>query len=93
MLSANIGTPDMFAHLKKQKPNIKALKNAVERLMLATTQKSAGQRPENNPDNSVNFSSPEIDMIQFIILAEAVALVLSGKLDKLDADNEQEGKE
>lgn len=89
-LSVNIATPDMFEHLKKrgQKPNIKALKNAVERLALAMTQKDAGQRPEGSPDKRVNFAGPELDMIQFIILAEAVALVLSGKLDELEDDDE-----
>ena len=79
-------TPDMFAFLKNksQKPNIKALKQAVERLCLAMCQKDAGQRPDSNPAKSVNFQSPEIDLCQFIILVEAVALVLSGKLDGLE---------
>jgi len=81
---------DMLAHLKKrgQKPNIKALTNAVERLCLAATQKSAGQRKDDNPDNSVNWKSPEIDLCQYIILCEAVALVLSGELNKLVDEGE-----
>ena len=80
-------TPDMLAHLKPggHEPNIQALKQAVHRLCLAATQKSAGQRPGDNPDNSVNWQSPEIDMMHLIILSEAVALVLSGKLDGLEA--------
>jgi hypothetical protein len=82
-LSANI-TPDMFAHLKKrgQEPNIKLLKNAVDRLSLALTQKDGGRGK--STDKAVNFDSPELEMIQFTILCEAVALVLSGKLDELD---------
>jgi len=85
-LIANIATPEMFAHLKQrgQKPNIKALKNAVDRLSLALTQKDGGQRRDSNPDKSVNFASPELEMIQLVILMEAVALALSGKLDELD---------
>jgi len=88
VLSANIATPDMMAHLQPggHKTNIPALKNAVERLCLAATQKTSGQRKDNNVDNSVNFQSPEIPMIQFIILCEAVTLVLSGVLDKLEGD-------
>ena len=83
-------TPDMMAHLKKggHKPNITALKQAVERLTLATTQKDAGQRKDSTPETRVNWQSPEIDMLHFIILAEAVALVLSGKLDELEATEE-----
>ena len=85
-LSVNIATPDMFAHLKKrgQKPNIKALKNAVDRLTVALTQSDAGQRADNDPNKKVSFASPELEMIQLTILIEAVALVLSGKLDELD---------
>jgi hypothetical protein len=73
----------MLAHLKRrgQEPNIKLLKSAVERLTLAATQKNAGQRKDSNPDNSVNWQSHETDMLQFTILAEAVALVLSSRLD------------
>ena len=83
-LTAKI-TPDMLSHLKAggHKPNLTLLENAVERLCQAAMQKSAGQRKDDNPDNSVNWSSSEIDMCQYIILCEAVALVLSGELDKL----------
>ena len=92
-LTVNIAAPGMMAHLEKrgQKPNIKALKNAVERLTLALTQKDAGQRPDSNPDKRVNFASPELEMIQFVILCEAVALVLSGKLDGLEDDTDDNG--
>ena len=69
------------------KPNIKLLKNAVERLCLATTQNTAGQRPDDTPDMSVNWRSPEIDLIHYIILCEAVVLVLSGALDGLESDD------
>lgn len=92
-LSANIATPDMMAHLKKkgQKPNVKALKNAVERLVLACTQSTGGNRTNDNPDNSVNFQGPEIPMLQYVILCEAVALVLSGKLDSMKDTPEKKG--
>ena len=85
-LSASIASPDMMAHLKKkgQKPNIKALKNAVERLTLACTQMDGGNRPDSNVDKKINFQGPELQMIQFVIMAEAVALVLSCKLDELE---------
>lgn len=77
-------TPDMLAHLKQrgQESNIKLLKSAVNRLMLAMTQKNGGQPGRSNPDTAVNLNSHEIDLLQFTILAEAAALVLSGKLDE-----------
>ena len=83
---------DMFDHLKKggQQGSIRALKNAVERLCLALTQKDGGQRKDGNPDKSVNFASPELDLIQLTILIEAVALVLSGKLDGLEGGEDAE---
>jgi len=86
MLSANL-TPDMLRHLKPggHEPNIKALKQAVNRLCLAATQKDGGNR-SGGLAKSVNFQGPEIDMLHFIILCEAVALVLSGKLDELEGN-------
>lgn len=47
-----------------------------------TTQKTAGQRADKPKD--VPFES--IHMLQWAIVCEAVALVLSGKLDKLDSE-------
>ena len=80
-------SPDNLRHLKArgQKANIKALKNAVERLCLAATQITAGQRKDDTADKSVNWQSPEIDLCQYVILCEAVALVLSGRLDELES--------
>jgi transcriptional regulator with AAA-type ATPase domain len=83
-------TPDMLRHLKSrgQKANVGALKSAVKRLCLAATQPDAGQRPNTTPETRVIWESPEIDMLQFIILCEAVALVLSGKLDEMENEND-----
>lgn len=93
-MSASL-TPDMLDFLKRkgQKPNIEALKQAVNRLCLAMYQKDAGQRKDSTPDTRVNWQSPEIDLCQFIILTEAVALVLSGKLDELDELDGYKGKQ
>jgi hypothetical protein len=85
MMSANLDY-NMWSHLKKggHKPSVKALKNAVDRLTLAAMQKTGGQRSDDTPDKSVNFYGPEMSMLQYVILVEAVALVLSGALDELD---------
>jgi hypothetical protein len=90
MMSASLDY-DMWSHLKKggHKPNVKALKNAVARLTLAAMQKTGGQRPDDTPDKTVNFKSPEIAMAQYVILCEAVALVLSGALDELEKGQAQ----
>jgi hypothetical protein len=71
----------MFLNMKPE-ANIPLLKNAVERLLRAATQKDAGQR-ENK--GNVNFYGIEVDMIYFMIVCEAVALVKSGLLDDLPA--------
>lgn len=68
-----------------QKANIPALKEYVYDLIQLTTQKDAGQRGK-----AKNISFDELDMIKFSIVCEAVALVLSGKLDALENEDENE---
>ena len=68
-----------------QKANVSALKEYVYDLIQLTTQKDAGQR-----GNKKNISFDDLDMIKFSIICEATALVLSGKLDTLEDDCENE---
>jgi hypothetical protein len=87
-------TKSMFNHWSDgRKPSVKALYNAVDRLSLTANQKTAGQRPEDNPDNSVNFKSGELDMIYLTILCEAVTLVKSGAIDFLLSEEKKENEE
>ena len=65
---------------KGQKTNIAALKENVNDLIKATTQKTAGQR--NNKRSDINWE--ELDMTLWSIVIEATALVLSGALDGLE---------
>ena len=67
-----------FLKYRTQKSNIPNLKKLVNTLIKMTTQKTAGQR--NDKRNDVPFES--IEMLQWAIVCEAVALVLSGDLDK-----------
>ena len=52
----------------------------VNTLIKMTTQKTAGQR--DNKPNDVPFES--LEMLKWAIICEAVALVLSGDLDKIE---------
>lgn len=63
------------------KPNIRALRDAVYSLIKMTAQKTAGQSRANNR-NDMPFQC--LDMVKWVVICEAVALVLSGELDKLD---------
>ena len=63
-----------------QKANIPELKSNVYDLIQMTTQKTAGQR-KNQPTH-IDWNNMEMTM--FMIVIEAVALVLSGELDKLE---------
>ena len=74
-----------FLQSGHQEANIPALKEAVNELVSITKQKTAGQR-----ENSKDISFDNIDRIQFTILCEAVALVLSGRLDELENNTENE---
>lgn len=62
-----------------QKENIPQLKSACYDLIQLMTQKTAGQRENKKTD----ISFDDLDMIKETIIIEAVALVLSGKLDTL----------
>lgn len=63
------------------KHNIRALRDAVYALIKMTTQKTAEQSRANNR-NDMPFQC--LDMVKWVVICEAVALVLSGELDKLD---------
>ena len=66
-----------------QKENIPALKEYVYDLINMTTQKDAGQRGK-----SGNISWDFLDMTIFSIVCEATALVLSGRLDELESEDD-----
>lgn len=68
---------------KGQKSNIPALKEYVYDLIQMTTQKTAGQRKVNG---HINWD--ELDMTIMSIVIEATALVLSGDLDKKEANKD-----
>lgn len=70
-----------------QKSNIPALKKAVYDLIQATTQKTGGQDGYKKKSH-VDFDS--LWMIQFEIIVEATALVLSGDLDKLEVQPDED---
>jgi hypothetical protein len=61
--------------------NIPLLKEFVYQWVKATTQKTAGQRKRGK-----DIDWDELPRIKMGILCEAVALVLSGKLDELEED-------
>lgn len=63
-----------------QKPDIPALKEAVNDLCRMTMQKTAGQRKGKKGD----ISWDNLERVKFTIICEAVLLVLSGKLDKME---------
>ena len=66
-----------------QKENIPALKEYVYDLIKVTTQKDAGQRGK-----AGNIPFDHVDMIMFSIVCEATALVLSGRLDELESEDD-----
>ena len=68
---------------KGQKSNIPALKEYVYDLIQMTTQKTAGQREVKG-----HISWDELDMTIMSIVIEATALVLSGDLDKKEANKD-----
>lgn len=68
-----------------QKSNIPALKQLVNDWVKMTTQKTAGQRKDRPKD----LSFDNLERVKMGILCEAVALVLSGDLDKLEKLNDE----
>lgn len=84
---ANDLKDSMWDFLKdgKQEANIPALKNAVYTLIGMTTQKDAGQRKD-----SKGMPFEILDLVKWQIVCEAVALVLSGKLEGLEDGNVQD---
>lgn len=68
-----------FLKDRKQEANISGLKDGVYTLIQMTTQKDAGQR-----EVGKNVPFELLDMVKWQIICEAVALVLSGKLDELE---------
>lgn len=73
----------MWTALKRggDKVNIQLLKEFVYQWVQATVQKTSGQRERGN-----DIDWDELPRIKMGILCEAVALVLSGKLDELEED-------
>ncbi len=69
-----------FLKDRKQKTNVKALKNAVYTLIGMSTQKTAGQRSNKPKDMSFEV----LELLKWQIVCESVALVLSGKLDSME---------
>ena len=71
----------MWAMLQRggQKSNIPLLRELVGQWVQMTTQKTAGRR------GGKDLSWDNLDRVKMGILCEAVALVLSGDLDRLEA--------
>ena len=69
------------------KPNINALKQAVNDLCHLTMQKTAGQKKY---AKAGDLSFDDLDGIKWTILIESVILVLSGKWDNIEDESEDE---
>ena len=67
-----------FLMTKGQKANIPALKECVYDLIAMATQKTAGQKK--------GIPWGRLDMTIMSVVIEAMALVLSGKLDELEEE-------
>ena len=70
--------------IRRPQPNIPVLKAAVADLMQRLTQKTAGQRKGKPSD----LSWGRVPYVKMAILVEAVALVQSGALNKLEESSE-----
>ena len=73
-----------------QKADILLLKEAVHDLCQMTMQKTAGQKRPNGKGkyNEKDLSWDNLERVKFTIICEAVLLVLSGKLDVLEDEDE-----
>lgn len=71
-----------FLRLGGQKANIQALRENCETMRKMMEQKTAGQRAERPHD--IPFE--ELDVVKNGIVIEAMALYLSGALDKLEKE-------
>ena len=69
----------MWVAIQNPKPNIQALKELVREWVQMATQKTAGQR------GGKDLSWDNLERIKMGILCEAVTLVRSGELDRLEA--------
>ena len=74
----------MYHAFKHQRANIPLLKEAVYDLCHMLTQKTAGQRKDRPKDITVEA----LPRIKMTIIVEAAALVLSGALDGLEAEQD-----
>lgn len=70
--------------IRRPQPNIPVLKAAVADLMQILTQKTAGHRKGKSSD----LSWGRVPYVKMAILVEAVALVQSGALNKLEESSE-----
>lgn len=75
-----------FLQMGGMKSNIPSLKEHCMMLRKMLMQKTAGQRRDKKSD--IPFD--HLDTIKNVIVVEAMALVLSGDLDKLEAEIERE---
>ena len=75
-----------FLQMGGMKSNIPSLKEHCMMLRQMIMQKTAGQRRDKKSD--IPFD--HLDTIKNVIVVEAMALVLSGDLDKLEAEIESE---
>lgn len=71
-----------------QKADIPLLKEAVHDLCQMTMQKTAGQKKPSGKGKykEKDISWDNLERVKFTIICEAVLLVLSGKLDQLEAE-------
>lgn len=85
---ANGKTGWEFLQDRKQKANSEALKSAVYTLIGMTTQKTGGEQT-GSKRKDLPFAT--LDMVKMTIICEATALVLSGKLDEIteNEDNDE----
>lgn len=74
-----------FLMNKGQKENIPELKESVYRLIQMTTQKTAGQR---RVKKHISWETLDMEIMRIVI--EATALVLSGRLDELEKEANEE---